>query len=429
MPTFEGTPGDDLIVGSPGDDFLLGGYGADTLVGGEGNDWLEGGPGPDKLIGGAGFDYASYINVGLTSLDIFRADLGTGLNSLEAFGDTYDGIEGLIGSVNSEYLAGNDVDNYIFGLSGNDYIFGRRGVDSLVGGEGDDTLNGGEGGDYLMGGPGDDTASYAEAPDRVVVDLLAASSNSGEAAGDSYESIEKLWGSSYDDSLRGTDTSDYLIDFGGSDSLYGRGGNDFLFAGSDNDYLTGGEGADVMVGGDGFDLALYTFATTGVTVSLLNGAGTGEALGDSFSGIEGLAGSRFGDSLAGDQGRNIIFGGAGNDSLFGYGGDDALIGGPGDDELWGDDRIFGYGTDLIVFGVGDGHDTIFEFNYALSQAPTPVDVIQLSVDLGVKTFEETIARAQQLHTSVVITFDSETSITVYNTSITSLTADNFLFVG
>ena len=429
MPTFEGTPGDDLIVGSPGDDFLLGGYGADTLVGGEGNDWLEGGPGPDKLIGGAGFDYASYINVGLTSLDIFRADLGTGLNSLEAFGDTYDGIEGLIGSFNSDHLAGNDADNYIFGLSGNDKIFGRRGVDSLVGGEGNDTLNGGEGGDYLMGGPGDDTASYAEAPDRVVVDLLAASSNSGEAAGESYESIENLWGSSYDDSLRGTDTSNYLIGLGGSDSLYGRGGNDFLFAGSDNDYLTGGEGADVMVGGDGFDLALYTFATTGVTVSLLNGAGTGEALGDSFSDIEGLAGSRFGDSLAGDQGRNIIFGGAGNDSLFGYGGDDALIGGPGDDELWGDDRIFGYGTDLFVFGVGDGHDTIFEFNYALSQASTPVDVIQLSVDLGVKTFEETIARAQQLHTSVVITFDSETSITIYNTSITSLTADNFLFVG
>jgi hypothetical protein len=69
-----------------------------------------------------------------------------------------------------------------------------------------------------------------------------------------------------------------------------------------------------LLGGAGGDTASYSTAGTSLTVSLTNPfTNTGDADGDSYSSIENLSGSNFGDLLVGNSGVN---------SLQGLGGDD-----------------------------------------------------------------------------------------------------------
>jgi len=69
-----------------------------------------------------------------------------------------------------------------------------------------------------------------------------------------------------------------------------------------------------------------------VIASLTNAAiNTGDAAGDTYFFIEGLAGSAFDDTLEGTSGRNTLEGGAGNDRLIGHGGSDDFDGGAGND--------------------------------------------------------------------------------------------------
>ncbi len=60
--------------------------------------------------------------------------------------------------------------------------------------------------------------------------------------------------------------------------------------------------------------------------------------------------------LWGKCGDDILFGEAGNDELYGETGNDILVGGVGDDYLCG-----GLGDDTYVFHIGDGNDTIYDF--------------------------------------------------------------------
>src|SRR5690606_15820373 len=111
---------------------------------------------------------------------------------------------------------------------------------------------------------------------------------------------------------------------------------DILDGGDGNDYLVGGNGADTFIGGAGNDTVSYYFAASGVTARLdrpeLN---TGEAAGDTYSGIENLYGSQFADVLCGDGQSNRLTGWAGNDQLFAFGGAVPLYGGDGNDYLVG----------------------------------------------------------------------------------------------
>ena len=84
---------------------------------------------------------------------------------------------------------------------------------------------------------------------------------------------------------------------------------------------------------------------------MATGGVTNDAQGDTYSGIEVIRGSNFGDILSGDANANTFFGHGGDDWLFGQGGNDTLKGGEGDDQIRG-----GAGSDVMA---GDkGSDTL-----------------------------------------------------------------------
>ena len=300
-----GADGDDNLQGLAGADSLDGGKGNDKLEGGPGDDTLIGGPGRDRLIGGDGVDTVSYE----TSKARIQAYLSRPSNNTEdARGDWYSSIENLVGSNNKDTLEGNAGDNVLVGLKGHDNLIGLGGDDTLIGGPGRDRLN---------GASGDDTASYADSPAGVTINLRSTlpQDSAGDADGDEIRNVENLTGSQHADTLKG-DAGVNLIEG---------------MAGDDN--IEGGPGADILAGGTGHDVL------------------SGEAHDDTLSGDDGN------DTLLGGTGHDALVGGAGDDVLHGQTGDDLLSGGPGDDTLSG-----GPGADIFLFAPGDGHDVIEDFN-------------------------------------------------------------------
>jgi Ca2+-binding RTX toxin-like protein len=308
----------------------------DVLTGNAGNNTLRGNEGADKLDGQGGFDYASYF----AASTAVTASLSNGaLNTGEAAGDTYTSIEALSGSAFNDTLIGDGGSNWLEGNAGADHLDGQGGFDFasysnaaaaitvslaspaantgdavgdvyvsieglggsafndvLIGDAANNTLVGQGGADTLNGGAGFDFAAYYSASAGVTVSLATPAANTGEAAGDTYISIEGLQGSTFNDKLVGD---------------------------ANDNWLEGRLGADQLDGQSGFDYASYSNATTGITASLASpAANTGEAAGDTYVGIEALAGSAFNDKLVGDATGNWLRGNLGADILDGQGGDD-----------------------------------------------------------------------------------------------------------
>ena len=257
-----GGGGDDSIDGGAGNDVLNGGSGNDKLIGGDGDDTLVGGTGGDVLGGGIGTDRAQYndATAGLTA-DLQSPGNNTGL----AAGDSYFSIEDLFGSSHNDNLRGNAVSNHIWGADGNDVIFGRNGNDSLYGMDGNDTLVGGGGNDLLNGGSGTDRAQYNDATAGLTADLQVSANNTGFAGGDSYVSIEDLYGSNFDDTLRGNAGANNILGANGNDVILGRDGEDSLYGGNGNDTLIGQAGRDFLYGNGGNDTFVYQDITDSAT--------------------------------------------------------------------------------------------------------------------------------------------------------------------
>jgi Ca2+-binding RTX toxin-like protein len=197
----------EALTGSRYNDRLTGNAGDNTLDGQAGDDLLQGGGGADALLGGAGNDTATYADSAQAVLVDLTTGVGTGG---DAEGDRLQDIENLIGSAQADELTGNASANRLDGGAGNDYLYGEGGADTLV------------------GGAGSDTASYLNATSAVRVSLTSPATNTGDAAGDTFDSIENLEGSEYNDELTGDGHDNILMGAPGDDVLHGMAGNDTL---------------------------------------------------------------------------------------------------------------------------------------------------------------------------------------------------------
>ena len=133
----------------------------------------------DSFTGSPGKDWVSYANSDsgvfaslFTTIGIRVAGekaVYPAVSSGGAEGDTFKGINNLIGSPQGDHLIGNGNPNTLHGSGGNDRLDGGDGDDTLVGGEGDDSLRGDDGDDRLSGGSGANTYVFdaGDGKDRI----------------------------------------------------------------------------------------------------------------------------------------------------------------------------------------------------------------------------------------------------------------------
>lgn len=366
-----GTDQNDVINGLAGNDDLFGLAGNDRLLGGPGLDRFWGGSGNDLIDGGAILDRINYTDLNW----VFYNEAGSGVVVNLQTGVASDGDGGTDRLVNINFVTGSAFDDVLTGSNtnnlfeqfegeaGNDIIDGgainaaqNNGnratyinapagvvvdlaageaqdgwgtVDTLIninqvrGSVFDDVLlgsdatytelfEGRQGNDLIDGRGGIDVVRYDASPAGVVVDLAAGTAQDGHGGTDTLAGIEGVFGSAFDDVLRGGDPAN------GTGTIDGF------------EFFRGGAGSDLIDGGAGYDRADYNTSPTGVVVQL-GGASNGSAA-DGFGGtdtlvnIEAVRGSAFDDELYGSDDAPF-------ESFEGWGGDDLIDGGGGLDRV------------------------------------------------------------------------------------------------
>lgn len=315
--------------------------------------------------------------------DIVNLYVGSKVQGTVLLGDGDDRItmNGGLGAVTVDAGSGNDDittssgNDVIQGGDGNDSIFAEAGDDTIDAGAGDDMILADAGNDVIDGGAGFDTLFLAQATGPVYVDFAAGLVSGAGIGADRFTGIEKL--------LFG-EGNDIVTGGNGDDSLDGAGGNDTLNGGSGDDVLSGSAGLDTLNGGSGDDV------------------------------LDGGIGN---DSVSGGSGDDVLQGGLGNDVLSGGSGDDRIEGGAGDDVMTG-----GSASDNFVFAAGFGNDRITDF----ASSGSTSDVIEFTGGLYAD-FSALLGSAAQVNDDVVITIDANTSLTLVETQLGSLSADDFRF--
>ena len=354
--TVSGGAGNDTIIGNGGVDLLTGGLGDDYLDGGSGNDTLIGGDGNDKIYGRDGDDA---ITGGLGGDTVYA---GNGNDSIQ--GD--DGNDYLYGDAGDDTIAGGEGNDTLYAGSGDDTVTAGLGNDRLYGDTGNDILTGGKGDDYLTGGQGNDIYKYSAGFGKDTID------NYYNANNDAFDVIE------FDDtvtleSVKPVRSGNNLV------LLVGETGdqitvNNYFYSHAQGNYIVNEiQFADGTVWDIPKVKELVLTATEGADE--LHGYGTADNI-SGLGGADTIFGYEGDDQLSGDVGDDILdggtdndtlLGGEGNDTLRGSSGDDILIGGLGNDTLTG-----GTGNDVYRFSIGDGQDTINNYDSSGS-----VDVLEL----------------------------------------------------
>lgn len=262
-------------------------------------------------------------------------------NAMLVNGDIRSLIENAIGGAGNDSIIGNQADNL---------LEGRGGDDVLQGFAGQDTLRGGDGADQHDGGTGFDMVSYADAGQRVTVDLAfdRADGTFGKAtfggvdSGDTFLSIEDIEGSGYDDQLLGwAGLTTRILGGGGNDLIDGRGGTDIIDAGLGNDTVTA-HGGDLSLFDGGLTLDPFDVLVVGGNAGVLNWAANSFAI-DGQGIVQVLGFEIVQGGIGGDQ----LTAGSESQSFYGNDGNDTLTGGSGGNVLEG-----GAGGDLLTFGGG-----------------------------------------------------------------------------
>ena len=428
---FGGT-GADSLTGGAGNDYLDGGADNDTLFGGTGNDTLLGGAGNDSLDGGSGDDVfligdaagndtivggthsaGDVVDTSLATGGVTVTFTGSGTGTVTATGTNvgFQQIERVQTGAGNDTIFGGTAADSVDAGAGNDVLWGGGGADTLSGGDGDDTVIGGAGNDSLLGGagndrfiinPGDgsdtitggagnDTVDLSAFTGSVTVTLTAPGTGTAGFSGGTttFSQVELVITGAGADTVNGSAGADRVETGAGNDRIFGGAGNDSLSGGDGADSLEGGDGddtleggagADTLAGGRGMDFVDYSASNAAVNVNLRTWTATGgHATGDVLSGVDGVIGSAFDDTIIGfddelltgnDIYINAFYGGAGNDILEGMGGSDLLFGGADNDILLGgdgNDTLSGdEGDDLLLgdagndsLSGGDGNDALF----------------------------------------------------------------------
>lgn len=322
----------------------------------------------------------------------------------------------------NELVTKSNVDSTLIAGDGNDIlrverVDGSAGSHDLDGGAGDDVFALSRGLVTIEGGDGFDTIDFGGLAAAVTVDLTEKEGSIPGFPFVTFDGIEAVTGSRFNDSVDGNDADNRIVGGAGNDSVTGGGGDDTIEGGDGNDFLRGrgdddlifggngndglrgddgndelhvgtgrdrafgGNGDDLLVttiesrvsngapdtlsGGNGIDTAVFEAAATslgGVFADLDTGNVAHLDGGPAFAtldGVENLVGSDFDDRLQGDGTANAITGNGGNDTILGGEGNDTLQGGSGFDSIDGQG-----GNDVILIGEsngtvsgGDGQDT------------------------------------------------------------------------
>ncbi len=341
----KGNSGANILEGRGGNDTLDGKTGGDTYLwrSGDGSDVIN-----DTSTSLSETDVLALTNITSTGVELYR--FGNDLKiSIIATGEIVtvknqfnastlgDGIETLSFSDSVSWNAAAIASHLappppINGTAGADVLIGASDVDYINGFGGDDILRGMAGADVLDGGEGADTASYAGSGAGVTVNLASSAASGGDAAGDTFTSIENVTGSSFNDTLTG-DTGNNRLDGGaGLDTMAGGAGDDTYAADVSTDKITelADEGNDTIETSlASFSLAPFTAVENLAYMGTGSFAGTGNALGNTMRGGNGN------DTLNGGLGADILIGGAGNDTYVVDDSGDVV------------DEVAGGGTDLV----------------------------------------------------------------------------------
>ena len=375
-----GTAGDDTLAGNRGDDRLVGGAGNDTYLfsAGDGRDTID-----DSFVGAgsAGDRDTIRFGAGITPAMIGFQRVGQDLvlsfegsddritiagwgsskaNHIERFefadGTVWDAgdLAGFVRATAPAGTAGDDVlegwngaDDLLAGGAGDDRLSGLDGADFLNGGAGNDILDGGRGNDYLDGGTGADTYLFERGAGRDTIRDLG-------------------------DANDGPDTIRFGAGIAAGDIVLRRDSRGLVFeiAGTDDRITVSGWGRDARYRIERVEFADGTVWQAAdlqariAALPLTSSAGDGDDL------VQGWLG--FDETLRGLGGDDTLMGGDGNDSLEGGAGDDYLIGGAG--------------SDVYHFALGDGRDTISDYDANPSQ-----DTIRFGA--GITAADVVVARA------------------------------------
>ena len=319
-----------------------------------------------------------------------------------------------VGDTASTYISSSGNDNFLSGNStggGNSYVYNRGdGLDTIECEENDKIVFG-EGitlNDLVFKAVGSDLHIYIgeEQNQGIIIKSHLGSPDMSHiefADGSSFDLKNQgltLVGNSADDKMNGTLHNDVISGNDGNDEIYANEGNDTIIGGRGNDILQGAEGDDMYIYnlGDGFDSISdksgndkiifgegisqgdVSFRREGYNLIIyLNGdisqgmridnyynqsntykVETIEFSDGSVMDISNLDLTDEGtarQNINGTDDDDVLTGGNGDDYIYGNMGNDTLTGNKGNDDLYG-----GSGDDTYIWNLGDGLDTISEYN-------------------------------------------------------------------
>lgn len=361
---------------------------------------LEGMGGDDTVIGNGNTQIAFYNAAAGVTVDL--ADTsggGTGTAKSTVADLAGVGHDRIVGGVNS--VVGSQFDDII---SGSDNSSGPN-----------ERFEGRAGDDFLDGRGGFDQAVYyidQSVTSGIDVDMLAGTVDGDSAVGhDTLRGIESVTGTRFADHYSAIGFGDpYQLNplthnigsFGTFNEFQGYGGNDTI-QGNGNTQISYANAAAGVVVDFGAD-----FGGLGTAYSLASGDAAQIGV-DTFTNVNAVIGSNFGD---------VISGGAGADRLNGLGGNDHLDGRGGNDLLTG-----GAGADTFVYADGYGADFIADFRHSEG------DQIDLTAVSGVRSLADLLAIATSVNdgADTVINFGGGNTLTLSGVSRASLVASDFVF--